>query len=65
MCYCTSFDGCYHQHFQVNPKITTDGLNRLNENETKHHVIHESNYFVEVTATNKAMLKTTEVIKLK
>ena len=63
MCNCTPFDGCYHQHYQVKPQITTDGVNGLHE--SKHRGVHDSDYFIEVTATNKAILKTTRIIKVK
>lgn len=61
-CYCTPYDGCFHQHFQVKPQIHTGGTNGLHE--AKHQGIHDSDYYIEVTATNMAMLQTTKVIKV-
>ena len=61
-CYCTPYDGCFHQQFHVIPQIHDDGTNGLQE--SKHMGVHDSDYFIEVTATNKAMLKTTKIVKV-
>ena len=37
----------------------TNGLHK-----SKHLGIHDSDYFIEVSATNKAMLKTTQTVKV-
>ena len=61
-CYCTPFDGCYHQHYQVKPQISISGTNGLHER--MHQGVHDRDYFVEVTVTNRAMLQTTKFIKV-
>ena len=62
MCYCTHDDGCFHHHFHVQPEISIGEHNGLQE--SKHQAVHDSDYFIEVTATNKARLKTTRIIKV-
>ena len=46
----------------MKPQIHTGGTNGLQE--AKHQGVHDSDYFIEVTATNMAMLQTTKVIKV-
>ncbi|CAG2200973.1 unnamed protein product [Mytilus edulis] len=59
-CYCTSFHGCFHKHFYVKPKI-----NKLSGLITgKDKGVHDSDYYIEVTVVNKALLKTTVVKKI-
>ena len=62
MCYCTLDDGCFYHHFHVQPEISIGEQNGLHE--SKHQAVHDSDYFIEVTATNKARLKTTRIIKV-
>ena len=47
----------------MKPKIHTSGTNGLHE--AKHLGTHDSDYYIEVTATNIAMLKTTKNIKVR
>lgn len=61
-CYCTPYDGCFHRHFQVHPRIQRNDSNGLFE--TMYLGVHDRDYFIEVTATNKAMLKSTETLKV-
>jgi hypothetical protein len=49
-CYCTTFVGCFHKHFVVKPTVPSNGLQG----------VHDADYFIEVVATNKAQLQTTE-----
>ncbi|XP_061181031.1 uncharacterized protein LOC133189645 [Saccostrea echinata] len=53
-CYETPFWGAYHKHFQVKPAIKSNG----GLVDGKHKGVHDSDYYLEVTATNKAMLTT-------
>ena len=53
-CYCTSFHGCFHQHFVVIPKIN----NHSGLIVGKDKGVHDSDYYIEVTVVNKAKLKT-------
>ncbi|XP_053401094.1 uncharacterized protein LOC123523194 isoform X2 [Mercenaria mercenaria] len=55
-CYCSPYNGCYHKHYQIKPHITstgTDGIHSGND-----VGVHDYDYFIEVTATNNARLKT-------
>jgi hypothetical protein len=59
-CYCTMFHGCYHKHFYVKPKIVKNaGLTP-----GKDKGVHDSDYYVEVTVINNALLKTTFLKKV-
>ena len=53
-CYCTLYMGCYHRHFQVQPAI----VNGSGLTPGKDKGVHDSDYFIEVTVVNKAMLTT-------
>ena len=53
-CYQTNHMGAYHRHFQVKPQIKVDG----GLVSGKDVGIHDSDYFLEVSATNKALLST-------
>ncbi|VDI32878.1 Hypothetical predicted protein, partial [Mytilus galloprovincialis] len=59
-CYCTMFHGCYHKHFHIRPNIVKDsGITP-----GKEIGLHDSDYFIEVTVINKALLKTTKTIQI-
>ena len=59
-CYCTMFHGCYHKHFYVKPKIVKDaGLTP-----GKDKGVHDSDYYIEVTVINNALLETTFLKKV-
>ncbi|CAG2236358.1 unnamed protein product [Mytilus edulis] len=59
-CYCTMFHGCYHKHFQIRPDIVKDsGITPWKE-----IGLHDSDFYIEVTATNKALLKTKNTIQV-
>jgi len=59
-CYCTMFHGCYHKHFYVKPKIVKNaGLTP-----GKDKGVHDSDYFIEVTVINNALLETTFLKKV-
>jgi hypothetical protein len=54
------FHGCYHKHFYVKPKIAKDaGLTP-----GKDTGVHDSDYYIEVTVINNALLKTTFLKKV-
>ncbi|XP_056015772.1 uncharacterized protein LOC125675332 [Ostrea edulis] len=53
-CYQTSHWGAYHRHFQVKPEVKRDG----GLVHGKDSGVHDSDYFLEVKATNKALLST-------
>ncbi|XP_055997828.1 uncharacterized protein LOC125647098 [Ostrea edulis] len=53
-CYETPFWGAYHKHFQVIPAIKADGGLKVGKDKG----LHDSDYFMEVTAVNKAKLTT-------
>jgi hypothetical protein len=53
-CYQTSHWGAYHRHFQVKPEVKRDG----GLVHGKDSGAHDSDYFLEVKATNKALLST-------
>ena len=53
-CYCTNFEGCYHQHFQVTPAVkVSEGLFP-----GKDTGVHDYDYYVEIAVTNHAQLVT-------
>lgn len=54
-CYLTSHLGAYHQHFQIKPKISNHGGLIVGKDQG----FHDSDYFIEVQATNNALLTTT------
>ena len=59
-CYCTLLHGCFHRHFHVQPQIVNgSGLTPGNEKG-----VHDSDYFIEVTVVNKAMLETVLIEKV-
>jgi hypothetical protein len=59
-CYCTPYTGCFHKHYQViPPKHEVHGI-YPNRSEG----VHESEYFLEVTAVNNAILKTVVFYKV-
>jgi hypothetical protein len=59
-CYCTMFHGCYHKHLYVKPKIVKDaGLTP-----GKDKGVHDSDYYIEVTVINNALLETTFLKKV-
>lgn len=47
--------GAYHQHFQIKPKISKHGGLVLGKDKG----LHDSDYYIEVQATNNALLTTT------
>jgi hypothetical protein len=49
-CYCTSFMGCFHRHFQIKPEIKAHGGLQLNLDKG----VHDSDYFIEISVTSKA-----------
>ncbi|XP_061176006.1 uncharacterized protein LOC133184957 [Saccostrea echinata] len=53
-CYQTNYWGAYHRHFQVKLEVKRDG----GLIPGKEIVAHDSDYFLEVNATNKALLST-------
>ena len=54
------FHGCYHKSFHVKPLVVTDsGITP-----GKEKGVHDSDYYVEVTVINNALLKTTKTIKV-
>lgn len=52
--------GAYHQHFQIKPKISKHGGLILGKDKG----LHDSDYYIEVQATNNALLKTTLIKKV-
>ena len=61
-CYCTPFNGCFHRHYQVKPQITTTSDNGIFLDMSSG--AHESDYFIEITATNHAFLTTVHTLKV-
>ncbi|KAK3101031.1 hypothetical protein FSP39_000383, partial [Pinctada imbricata] len=57
-CYCTPFWGCHHQHYQVKPAVKGTALNPIGLVPSLSSGIHDSDYFIEVSATNRAQLTT-------
>ncbi|XP_061193435.1 uncharacterized protein LOC133201664 [Saccostrea echinata] len=55
-CYQTNHTGAYHRHFLVKPEVKTGEGNGLVLGRDKG--IHDYDYFLEVNATNKALLST-------
>ncbi|XP_062576068.1 uncharacterized protein LOC134237945 [Saccostrea cucullata] len=53
-CYQTNYWGAYHQHFQVKPDVKKNG----GLIPGKEIAAHDSDYFIEINATNKALLST-------
>nr|XP_034314147.1 uncharacterized protein LOC105348718 isoform X1 [Crassostrea gigas] len=53
-CYETPFWGAYHKHFQIKPAIKTNGGLKVGKDKG----LHDSDYYLEVTTTNKAKLTT-------
>lgn len=59
-CYQTNHWGAYHKHFHIKPEIKKHG----GLFEGKDHGLHDSDYFLEVQATNNAQLTTTLLKKV-
>ncbi|CAC5390406.1 unnamed protein product [Mytilus coruscus] len=59
-CYCTMFHGCYHKHFQIRPNIVK--YSEIKPGKEKG--LYDSDYYIEVTATNKALLKTKKTLQI-
>ena len=57
-CYCTAFWGCYHQHFQVKPEIKGSAAFPSGLLVGKDMGTHDSDYYLEVSVTSKALLTT-------
>nr|XP_034332757.1 uncharacterized protein LOC105327902 isoform X2 [Crassostrea gigas] len=53
-CYQTNHWGAFHRHYQIKPEVKRDGGLLYN----KRLGVHDSDYFLEVNATNKALLST-------
>ncbi|XP_078334035.1 uncharacterized protein LOC111124258 [Crassostrea virginica] len=53
-CYETPFWGAYHKHFQIKPAMKLNGGLKTGKDKG----VHDSDYYLEVTATNKALLTT-------
>lgn len=60
-CYCTIYHGCYHRHFYVKPEI----VNGAGLTPGKDKGVHDSDYFMEITVVNKAMLTSVLTKKVK
>ncbi|XP_067663255.1 uncharacterized protein [Haliotis asinina] len=56
-CYCTPAKGCYHRHFQVKPIVVDSSRQHGGIFSNKNKGSHESDYYLEVTVTNHAKLK--------
>ncbi|KAL4221421.1 hypothetical protein ACF0H5_019679 [Mactra antiquata] len=61
-CYKTPYNGYYHRHYQIKPRVTNLTTGGILENGT--HGKHESDYYIQVTATNNANLTTTVYHKI-
>lgn len=60
-CYCTPMSGCFHKNFQLKPRILADsGLFP-----DKSSGMHDHDYFFSIRVTNKALLVTELVKKVK
>ncbi|XP_052071167.1 uncharacterized protein LOC127709606 [Mytilus californianus] len=59
-CYCTLFHGCFHRHFHIQPDIV-NGAGLIPGNDKG---VHDSDYFIEVTVVNKAMLTSVLTTKI-
>lgn len=60
-CYCTNFEGCFHRHFQVLPAVkVSEGLFMGMD-----VGIHDYDYYIEISVTNKAQLVTVSRKKVK
>ncbi|KAK3103765.1 hypothetical protein FSP39_021725 [Pinctada imbricata] len=57
-CYCTPFWGCHHQHYQIKPAVKGTALAPIGLVPSLSSGIHDSDYFIEVSATNRAKLTT-------
>ncbi|WAR05722.1 hypothetical protein MAR_021091 [Mya arenaria] len=63
-CYCSPYHGCFHQHFQVIPRVidiktaggSTQHIGGIDAE--KSEGVHEREYYIEVTAVNNAGLTT-------
>eukprot|EP00105_Crassostrea_gigas_P043175 XP_019927323.1 PREDICTED: uncharacterized protein LOC105339220 [Crassostrea gigas] len=53
-CYKTNHWGAFHRHYQIKPEVKRDGGIRYN----KRLGLHDSDYFLEINATNKALVST-------
>ena len=60
-CYCTPFHGCFNKHFYVKPDIVK-GAGLI---PGKDKGVHDSDYYIEVSVVNKALLKTVVVRKVR
>lgn len=53
-CYKTNHWGAFHRHYQIKPEVKRDGGLLYN----KRLGLHDSDYFLEINATNKALVST-------
>ncbi|WAR04893.1 hypothetical protein MAR_020262 [Mya arenaria] len=69
-CYCSPYHGCFHQHFQVIPRVidiktaggSTQHIGGIDAE--KSEGVHEREYYIEVTAVNNAGLTTVRSHKI-
>ena len=59
-CYCTPFWGCQHKNFRITPEVKTSTGLHLGLDKG----VHDSDYIIEIIATNKANLITTSQTKV-
>jgi hypothetical protein len=60
-CYCTTFHGCFKKHFYVKPYMNKLGAFSITG---KGQGVGNTEYYMEVTVVNKALLKTVVVTKV-
>lgn len=60
-CYCTPMSGCFQKHFHLKPRILADSGLFLD----KSTGTHDHDYFFSVQVTNKALLVTELIIKVR
>lgn len=53
-CYQTNHWGAFHRHYQIKPEVKRDG----GLVHGKDVGLHDSDYYIEINATNKALIST-------
>ncbi|XP_064643194.1 uncharacterized protein LOC135497317 isoform X2 [Lineus longissimus] len=59
-CYCTTYHGCFHRHFRMNPQVS-DG-NGLHPQ--RKEAPHDADIYINITVINSANLKSTLIKKI-
>jgi len=62
-CYCTRYNGCYHQHYHNKLRLVDD-INQGGILTGKDVTAHDYDFIFELTVTNNALLQNTQLLKV-